>query len=230
MNLTPTDFQNLLMDNGFPLPKFGADGHWGTETSNAIQAWFRAETDLLNANAPALPNSSGIVPADWMPDCTMDRVIIHWTAGAYVASENDREHYHILVDGNGDLVKGKYPITANVSTSDGDGYAAHTRNANTRSIGIAVCAMAGAVESPFNPGQYPMTQEQWQTLAQVAADLCRRYLIPIGPRTVLSHGEVQGTLGIAQSGKWDVNKLPWDPQANPMLVNDWFRQEVVGRL
>ena len=56
-----------------------------------------------------------------------------------------------------------------------------------------------------------MTAAQWEALPAVVTGLCRRYNIPVTPKTVLSHAEVQGTLGIAQRGKWDVARLAFDP-------------------
>jgi len=68
--------------------------------------------------------------------------------------------------------------------------------------------MAGARESPFNAGQAPMTQAQWDKLPYVLATLCERYNIPVTPKTVLSHAEVQTTLKIAQRGKIDIMWIP----------------------
>jgi hypothetical protein len=70
--------------------------------------------------------------------------------------------------------------------------------------------MAGAIENPFDPGKYPMTQKQWSAMCNAVAELCSFYNIPIDPKTVLSHAEVQGTLGITQSGKWDYTRLAFD--------------------
>jgi hypothetical protein len=230
--LTPTDFQKKLMAHGFPLPNYGADGDWGGETETATGKWFDAGTDLNGPDTPAPPDpppstvGSGIVPADWMPSCDMDKVIVHWTAGSHNCSAVDKEHYHIIVDGNGKLWRGDNSIKANVSTSDGDGYAAHTKSCNTKSIGISACAMANAVESPFNAGSYPLKQLQWDTLAAVAADLCRKYGIAVTPQTVLQHGEVQNNLGIAQDGKWDICKLPWASSMSHKEVGDQFRSKV----
>ena len=56
-----------------------------------------------------------------------------------------------------------------------------------------------------------MTAKHWDVLPAVLADLCQRYGIPVTPKTVLSHAEVQGTLGIKQRGKWDISKLAFDP-------------------
>jgi hypothetical protein len=141
---------------------------------------------------------TAMVPAGWMPAAKMARVIVHWTAGTYTPSSLDRGHYHVLVNGDGMLVRGTPSIVVNGLPKARPGYAAHTRNCNTGSIGIAICAMAGAVESPFDAGRYPVRLEQWSALIEACADLCARYGIPVSPQTVLSHAEVQETLAIKQ--------------------------------
>jgi hypothetical protein len=163
-----------------------------------------------------------LLDPSWMPNCSMTRVICHWTAGQHRASDLDRAHYHILVEADGRLVRGHHDIEANVSTADGR-YAAHTRQCNTGSIGVAACCMVGAQERPFKPGQSPLTRTQWDTMAQVAADLCRFYRIPVTPRTVLGHGEVEVNLGIQQAGKWDPMVLPWNPGLSRTEVGEAFR-------
>jgi hypothetical protein len=147
-----------------------------------------------------------IVPADWMPECTMTYVTVHWTAGGYVVSETDLEHYHIIVDGDGKLHRGNNSIIANVSTSDADGYAAHTSQFNTKNIGISAACMAGAIESPFDAGAYPLRRGQWLILAQA-----RRALQEIqhGCATVSCSRRGQMNMGVPQSGKWDITRLPW---------------------
>jgi len=160
-----------------------------------------------------------------MPDVKMDRIICHWTAGGYKASSLDRQHYHVLIEANGDLVRGLHEISDNTYTGDGD-YAAHTRACNTRSIGISVCCMAGAEEKPFKAGKFPMTQTQWQRMAEVAGELARAYSIPVTPKTVLGHGEVEPNLGVKQNGKWDPMVLPWDPKLSKTKVGDLFRNNV----
>lgn len=164
-----------------------------------------------------------IVPKAWMPKTSMERIICHWTGGGYKASTLDRQHYHILIEDDGVLIRGLHEISDNAYTGDGD-YAAHTRGRNTRSIGISVCCMAGAREKPFKPGKYPMTQTQWERMAEVAAELARAYDIPVTPKTVLGHGEVQANLGTPQKGKWDPMVLPWDLKQTK--VGDLFRDAV----
>ena len=166
-----------------------------------------------------------LIKPSWMPKCKMDRIILHWTAGAYTASSIDKQHYHILVEGDGGLVRGDHTIDDNVNTKDDD-YAAHTRGANTRAIGVSVCSMAGAQEKPFKPGSAPLKKEQWLRMAAVAAEHAKFYKIPVGPTTILGHGEVQKNLGIAQKGKWDPMVLPWDPSLTKTQVGKMFREEV----
>lgn len=151
-----------------------------------------------------------LIKPSWMPACKMNRIILHWTAGSYDASAVDKEHYHILVEGDGSLVRGDHPIDDNVNTKDGI-YAAHTLGTNTGSIGVSACSMAGAVEKPFNPGSFPMKKSQWLKMAAVAAELAKFYNIAVTRKTILGHGEVQKELDIKQKGKWDPVVLPWDP-------------------
>lgn len=168
----------------------------------------------------------GLVPADWMPDARMSRIHIHWSAGRHAASENDRLHYHILVESDGTLVRGVRGIDANAPGS-GKTPVSHTLNANTGAIGVSVCCMEGAIESPFNAGRWPMTEAQWRRMIEVVAELARRYAIPVTPRTVLTHAEVQPTLGITQRGKWDITRLAFDDGVRGhKAVGDKLRREV----
>lgn len=167
----------------------------------------------------------GIVSRDWMPSCSMKRIIVHWTAGQHRASETDRKHYHILVESDGNLVRGVHSIADNVTTTDGV-YAAHTLGFNTGSIGISACCMAEAVERPFAAGKCPLTRKQFETLAQVAAELCQFYRIPVTPQTVLGHGEVEVNCGKPQKGKWDPLILPWNPGLTRSEVGTMFRSTV----
>ena len=163
-----------------------------------------------------------LIPREWLPVCSMRRVICHWTAGGYKASSLDLAHYHILIEDDGKLVRGTHSIADNVSTADGI-YAAHTAGCNTGSIGVAVCCMAGAQASPFVPGPCPMTLKQWEAMAKVVAELCQFYRIPVTPQTVLGHGEVEVYLGISQRGKWDPMVLPWALEMSKTQVGHHLR-------
>ena len=91
--------------------------------------------------------------------------------------------------------------------------------------------MAGAQERPFRAGKYPITPAQVDALATLCADLCRQYDIPVSRQTVLSHAEVQPTLGITQRGKWDVTWLPgMAAPGNSVAVGDQIRALIVAKL
>jgi hypothetical protein len=55
-----------------------------------------------------------------------------------------------------------------------------------------------------------MTKVQWDHMCMGIAQLCAYYDIPVTDETVLSHAEVEDTLGVNQDGKWDFTKLAWD--------------------
>jgi hypothetical protein len=170
------------------------------------------------------------IPPAWMPDVPMRRVICHWTAGSHEAGTIDKDAYHVLIEGNGNLVKGTPSIALN-SGRVKVGYAQHTLNCNSGSIGVSMCCMGGAEEGPFNPGRYPMTQAQWNMLISVVAELCMRYRIKVTPRTVLSHAEVENNLNIAQRGKWDISRLPFDPTIiGAAACGDRLREEVAAAM
>jgi peptidoglycan hydrolase-like protein with peptidoglycan-binding domain len=169
------------------------------------------------------------LPQKLLVPCAMKRVICHWSEGNYKANSTDLEHYHILIEGDGTVRGGDHSIADNVSTSDGD-YAAHTRGANTGAIGVACCCMVGCKEKPFKPGAQPLKETQWKVMVQVVAELCQFYKIPVTPETVLGHGEVQGTLGIKQLGKWDPMVWPWDTSKTRAQVGAALREQVTAAL
>lgn len=155
----------------------------------------------------------------------MKRIILHWTAGSYTPSSHDKEHYHFLIDGKGKVHKGLHPVKANIPPLKSGKYAAHTKNCNSNSIGISICAMHDATER--NYGKYPIKEAQWWTAVLEIAGLCKKYGIPVTPKTVLSHAEVQKNLGIKQNGKWDISVLPFDSSVKgARAVGDKLRKEV----
>ena len=240
--MTTLETQQRLIALGYRLPKYGADGHMGNETADALRQFQRARNLPVSGTGDAatlaelFPPQTGdrpashVVPADWMPAAKMQRIIVHWTAGNHVASGLDKAHYHLLIEADGRLVRGVPTIDLNQAPTR-KGYAAHTLNCNSGSIGVSLCCMAGAIESPFNAGKSPMTETQWNRLPQVLADLCRRYGIPVTPQTVLSHAEVQTNLKIAQRGKWDVARLAFNPSiVGAKACGDIFRAATVKLL
>jgi len=207
------------------------DGIYGTLTEEAVFDALDKYAPPVEVPEPPPPSADmDIIPDDWLSDCHMARIIVHWTAGSHKASENDREHYHILIEGDGSLVRGTHTIADNISTGDND-YAAHTKNSNTESIGVSLCCMADAQENPFSSGKYPMTKTQWDVLTSVCAQLCEFYDIDPTPKELLSHGEVQANLGIAQDGKWDYTRLSFDPSVvGAKACGDKLRKETADKL
>lgn len=160
---------------------------------------------------------------------SMTAIIEHWTAGGHRANATDLRSYHALTEGDGSI---RYGV--NIALNSGgtkSGYAAHTRGANTNRIGHSMCGMMGARESPWHPGTAPLTLVQWNRHVLAAADLCEFYKIAVARDKLLFHAEVQGTLGIAQAGKWDVIRLPFDDSLRgARAIGDRFRDEVLSAL
>ena len=150
-----------------------------------------------------------IVPKEWKPQADMKRIHVHWTGAAYKANATDKASYHILIEGDGKLVRGDKSIRANQRNS-GLRQASHTLRANTGAIGVSMCCMHGANENPLDFGDQPMTRTQWDVMIGVVAELAAHYGIPVSPTTILTHSEVQPNLGITQRGKWDINELAFD--------------------
>lgn len=177
------------------------------------------------------------IPDAWLPNVGVAAIVTHWTGGARSWSTLDARHYHLgishVAGSEPKLHRGVCSIADNVNLKDGS-YAAHTRGFNARNgkavIGVALCGMAGATQSPFNPGGHPITREQWEALADVVAQLAKFYKVPVDEKHVLQHGEVQKNLGIEQRGKWDICKLAFDPTAPPDIVCNDFRDMVKARL
>jgi len=238
------ELQTLLVKAGYPVK---VDGNLGAKTMEAVNTYRASQGQPMTQavgeytfkqleaaarlkgqeDKPANPTVGGfrIVPPAWMPQAKIKGVIVHWTAGQNIASGLDKKHYHILIEGNGGLVKGNPSISDNDARGITKNYAAHTLGCNTGYIGVSLCGMAGAVESPFYAGKQPINEIQWHQLSLVLADLCQRYALLVRPETVLSHAEVQMTLGKKQRGKWDISRLPWTVEVKgAFAVGELFRQ------
>lgn len=164
----------------------------------------------------------------------MKRIVMHWSAGAHKASEDTKRRYHFIIEGDGTVVEGNHPPEANeviLHPNDTSTYAAHTRNCNTGAIGVAVAAMHGARQTPFTAGRYPITSAQVDALTGLCAQLCRAYNIPVTRTAVLTHAEVQPTLNIVQSGKWDITWLPGMKATEaPVAVGDRLRGLIKAKM
>lgn len=138
----------------------------------------------------------------------MKRIHWHWTAGAPGVNPKEADSYNYIISWpNGEVVKG-VPVDRQRSPLVNGAYAAHTLNANSDAIGIAIDAMAEANERPFVKGKYPITPKQLESMIELTATLAEKYGIPVSRKTTLSHAEVETTLGIKQRAKWDIMWIP----------------------
>lgn len=160
----------------------------------------------------------------------MRRIVNHHTGGALVPSSFDLQHYHRIVDGDGNVHVGRHAIEANApgrALSAGK-YAAHTARLNSGAIGVAMSCMAnGQWSDPFACRAFPRPAQVAELIA-LNARLCVDYGIAVSRETVLSHGEVEITLGVRQSGKWDFDYDFMDRTdgRDPVVIGDTFRDRV----
>jgi hypothetical protein len=167
-----------------------------------------------------------------LPTVKPEAIVCHWTGGADECSDEDREHYHLIVDQKSAIHRGDHSIADNVPPLRSGKYAAHCLSFNGRNgkpvIGVSVTGMGGdgVGESPFTWGKYPITADQMETFTYLVAYLCITYDLPVTPMTVLMHGEVQKNRGITQRGKWDICRLPYAPKKGPNQVCAEFRAGV----
>lgn len=175
------------------------------------------------ARADALQSRGGRSVSDLFHPSGLHRIHLHWTAGAYGAIAMELRAYNELVDQNGDVHSGVFRPEAQANYRVGRA-ASHTLNANTGAIGLAVDAMAGAVERPFSAGSAPITAVQLDALCERAAHYAALYEIPITRTSILTHAEVQKTLGIQQRFKWDITWLPDMPgPGDAIAIGDRLR-------
>lgn len=221
------EIQRRLLAAGFDPGEI--DGDIGPKTKAALKAFQKDRslqvidgrlTDetvaVLERVVMPAPKEKLDLTASWMPKAQMDGIVFHWTGGVYEPSGLDRSHYHFLVDGAANVIRGSKSITANVPPLVAGRYAAHTAQHNSRQIAVSACAMGGpkgtVSESPYKPGKYPLRREQFEVMAELGAILGTRYGIEPVPakKGMVTHAEVQPRLGIKQKGKWDITRLPWD--------------------
>lgn len=159
----------------------------------------------------------------------IERIHIHWTAGAPGVIPQESDSYNYVIQWPDGAVVACVPVHKQIPPLVNGAYAAHTKNANSRAIGIALDCMAGAVERPFKAGKYPITEKQLNSAVRLIVKLAKKYKIPITRKTVLTHAEVQRTLGIKQNNKWDITWLPdMDKPGDPIEVGDRIRKMVLA--
>lgn len=153
----------------------------------------------------------------------MKRIIIHWTAGTYNPNSVDKQHYHFLVDSQGNVINGRYKPIDNENCTDGI-YAAHTGGGNTGSIGIAMCGMFG-YSSLLNVGNYPLTKIQCERTFKLCAELAKKYNISI--ENIITHYEFgKAHPNTTSAGKIDIIYLPPYPEVKINEIGKFIRRKI----
>ena len=155
----------------------------------------------------------------------MKRIVIHWTAGTNKPNATDLQHYHFVIDSEGNVYKGKYKPEDNENCNDGK-YAQHTGGGNTGSIGVSMCGMAG-FKNVNNVGNYPLTRIQCEKCFSLCAELCKKYNIAITSSNVLTHFEFGKAHPKTTSiGKIDIIYLPPYPNVTRGQIGDFIRNKI----
>ena len=160
----------------------------------------------------------------------MKRIIIHWTAGRLQPNATDYQHYHFLINGDGVVINGKFPVGANeVCKNDAQNkplYAAHTGGGNTGSIGIAMCGMFTGGNINYKNSPDLLTKKQVERCFKLIAELSKMYKISITPDTVMTHYE----FGLkhpktTSAGKIDIVWLAPYPDLKPCEIGNFIRNK-----
>lgn len=151
----------------------------------------------------------------------LTHIRLHWTAGGHKANATDLGAYHALFEGDGKVIFAASPETVR----------SHTWRANVGAIGLSVCCMRHAIERPFTAGPSPMTTIQLHAMCEQAARFAVIYDIPVTPWSIMTHAEVQITLGITQRNKWDITWIPgMSAPADPITVGNKIRSIIRAKI
>lgn len=159
----------------------------------------------------------------------LTKIVCHWTGGGYEPNAGDLKGYHFLYGEGGEEYMGDLGPEANIDTRDGI-YARHAGQFNTGAIGLACCAMAGAVEGRLETYKVPVTKAQFDAMCKSAARLCLTYGIPV--ERVYMHSEVLARFGRGVY-KWDINYLPWVSKSSlllPSQAGQYLREKVAQHM
>ncbi|UQX03113.1 N-acetylmuramoyl-L-alanine amidase [Streptomyces sp. RerS4] len=139
-------------------------------------------------------------PANWRladrpDDYRVDRIVVHVTQGGFASSvqafrnpfHKASAHYIVNQDGHVEQLVRELDVA----------FHAGNRSMNERSIGIE---HVGFVDRPKD-----FTDAMYASSARLAADICRRYGIPVDRRHFLGHSEVPGADHTDPGPLWD-----WD--------------------
>lgn len=143
-------------------------------------------------------------------------IVLHWTAGNYTPCSTDIEHYHYIVDKDGNVTTGTYTPNDNLNCQDGK-YAAHCGGGNTGRIGVAIACM--------KDDDTPPVQKQVEAMCSLAAELCTTY--GLQPSECITHAEFgQAHPKTSSYGKIDINSLPYADVSGIDETGDYLRNKI----
>lgn len=154
-------------------------------------------------------------------------VVLHWTGGGHRANAVDLAAYHFVVEHDGTIRRGRWPVAANMRQLGGDEYAMHTGGFNSFRVGVSAAGMKDYV-SRDRPGPNPLTEVQVSRMIELAAYfLTLATLDPLDPRRLCTHQEVwtlHSIKGRQNHLKKDIEFLPFRPDLRREEVGDFLRR------
>lgn len=156
----------------------------------------------------------------------LNKICIHWTAGASKPCEKDLNSYHYLFDDVGNEYKGRFNAEDNIDCKDNI-YAKHCGGGNTGCIGMAATGMA-KFNLKIKKTNYPLTQIQIEKLCYKAAKLCIKHNIQVNSKYVFTHYE----FGLknphtTSAGKIDFTYIPYLPHLQKERIGDYLRNKIL---
>lgn len=143
-------------------------------------------------------------------------IVLHWTAGGYNPSKTDIEHYHYIIDHNGNVHRGKYTPQDNENCTDGK-YARHCGGGNTGRIGVAICCRKDT--------DTPPVKLQVEAMCNLAAQLC--YVYGLKPADCITHAEFgKAHPSTSSAGKIDINSIPYANIYGIKQCGDYLRNKI----
>lgn len=157
---------------------------------------------------------------------SLNKITLHWTAGRSIPTAEELKHYHFLIDSNGLVYKGTYSPEDNINCNDGK-YAQHCGGGNTGNIGISFCGCYVPNCIPVKNSKFPLTRVQLERGFKLAAELCKKYNIPIDKDHVFTHYEFgKAHPKTSSAGKIDITYMHPFPNETKLTCGDFIRTKV----
>lgn len=156
---------------------------------------------------------------------SLNKICLHWTAGASIPCQLDLNSYHFCIDKLGRIYPGTYTPEDNINCYDGK-YAKHCGGGNTGCIGISVCGMAG-FDLLNKKTKYPLYKKQVESFCCLTAYLSLKYGISVTEKNIFTHYEFdRNRPKNKREGKIDITYIHYLPNLSQNSVGDYLRQKI----